>query len=79
MDTSEGLRCQKNKTFTMSEASHDGINNVTAENWAACVRHVVDKVEPDFSEKDCICENVVEEFTICVGTDSSSDEDDDDD
>ena len=73
---------RKNKTFTMSEAlklSHDGINNVTAENWAACVRHVVDKVEPDFWEKDCICENMVEEFTISVGTDSSSDENDDDD
>ena len=56
----------------MSEALkllHDGINNVNAENWAACVRHVVDKVKPDFLEKDCICENVVEEFTICVGTD----------
>ena len=66
----------------MSEALkllHDGINNVTAENWEACVRHVVDKVEPDFWEKDCICENVVEEFTICVGTDSSSDENEDDD
>ena len=78
----KGYNPRKNKTFTMSEALkllHDGINNVTAENWAACVRHVVDKVEPDFWEKDCICENVVEEFTICVGTDSSSDENEDDD
>ena len=77
----KGYAARKNKTFTMSEAvklSHDGINNVTAENWAACVQFVVDKVEPDFWEKDCICENVVE-FTICVGTDSSSDIDEDDD
>lgn len=73
---------RNNKIFTMAEAlklSRDGINTVTAENWAACVQHVVNKVEPDFWEKDCICENVVEEFTIRVGTDSSSDKDDNDD
>ena len=75
----KGYAARNNKTFTMAEAlklSHDGINTVTAENWAACVQQVVNKVEPDFWEKDSICENVVEEFTIHVGADSSSDEDD---
>ena len=78
----KGYAAKNNKTFTMAEAlklSHDGIDAVTPENWEACPRHVVDKVEPDFWEKDCICENIVEEFTICISDDSSSDEDDDDD
>ena len=50
---------------------------VTAEKWVACVKHVIDKVEPDFWEKDRICKNIVEEFTICVGGDSSNEDDDD--
>ena len=63
----------------MAEAlnlSRDGIDMVIAEKWAACVKHVIDKVEPDFWEKDRICENIVEEFTIRVGGDSSSEDDD---
>ena len=78
----KGYAARNNKNFTMAEAlklSQDGINTVTAENWAACVQHAVNKVEPDFWEKDCTCENVVEEFTIHVGADSSSDEEDDGD
>ena len=61
---------RNNKNFTMAEAlnlSRDGIDMATAEKWAACVQHVVDKVEPDFWEKDCICENIVEEFTMYWG------------
>ena len=76
----KGCAARNNKKFTMAEAlklSHEGNEKVTAENWAACVRHVVDKVEPDFWEEDHICENVVEEFIIRVGADSSSDEDSD--
>ena len=78
----KGYAARNNKYFTMAEAlklSYDGIDAVTAENWEACVRHVVDKVERDFCEKDCICETIVEEFTIRIGDDSSSDEDEDDD
>ena len=69
------------KNLTMVKAlklSHERIDAVTAENWAACVWHVVDKVEPDFWEKDRICENIVEEFTIHISADSSSVEDDND-
>ena len=76
----KGYAARNNKNFTMAEAlnlSRDGIDMVTAEKWAACVKHVIDKVEPDFWEKDRICENIVEEFTICVGGDSSSEDDDD--
>ena len=66
----KGYAARNNKNFTMAEAlnlSRDGIDMVTAEKWEACVKHVINKVEPDFWEKDRICENIVEEFTIRVG------------
>ena len=68
---------RQNKKFTMAEAlklSHEGIETVTPDKWAACVKHVVEKVEPHFWEKDHMCEEAVEEFIIRTGSNSSDDD-----
>lgn len=37
------------------------------ENWAACVRHVVDKVKPRLWEQDHLMKERVSEFMIALG------------
>ena len=67
-----------NKKITMVEAvnlCNEGIAAITMENWAACVKHVVDKVEPRFWEQDHLIKQTIDEFVIHIGPESDDKED----
>ena len=71
-----------NKDFTMVEIerlSKEGIHQVTKENWAKCVKHIIDKVESHYWENDHLVEEAVERLVIepnAEDSDSSSDDSD---
>ena len=55
--------------------SNEGIAAVTMENWAACIKHVVDEVEPRFWEQNHLIEEPIDEFVIHIGPESDDEED----
>ena len=64
--------------FTMLEAVDlctQGVAAVTTENWAACVKHVVNKVVPRFWEEDHLMKKTIIEFVIHVGPESDNEGD----
>ena len=48
---------------------------VMMENWAACVKHVVDKVEPSFWEQNHLMKETIGEFVIHTGPESDDEGD----
>ena len=57
----------------MKQLVRTGIAQVGPENWGKLVKHVQDKVEDKFWEKDALQESYIEEFIIRVGgSDSES-------
>ena len=54
-----------NKDFTtagIEQLAREGITQVTAEKWANCVKHIIQKVEKHYREID----GIVEEAVNCV-------------
>ena len=54
---------------------NQGIAAVTMENWAAYVKHMVDKVEPSFWEQDHLMKETIGEFVIHAGPESDDEGD----
>ena len=54
---------------------NEGTAAVTTENWAACVKHVLDEVERRFWEQDHLIEQTIDEFVIHTGPESNDEED----
>ena len=48
---------------------------MTTENWAACVKHMVNKVEQLFWEQDHLIEQIIDKFMIHIGSQSDDKED----
>ncbi len=65
----KGYAASHNTDFTMAgieQLARDGITQVTAEKWANCVKHVIQKVEKHYRETDGIVEEAVDRVLIEV-------------
>ncbi|PZC80770.1 hypothetical protein B5X24_HaOG213994 [Helicoverpa armigera] len=72
------------KTHKMAELKivlKESIQNIDAEKWKKCIKHVKEIVEPKMDAMDRNVETMTERFIINVGNDSSdgTESDDDDD
>ena len=50
---------------------------ITKEQWANCVKHVVDKVEPAYWRKDGLLDTTVPPVIIHLGDEESSEDEED--
>ena len=69
----KGYVARNNKTFTLKEVTqllHDGVQRITGEAWANCVRHVIETEEPRFWRVDDIMEEIAP-VAINVGHEDS--------
>ena len=65
----EGYAASHNKDFTMAgieQLAREGIMQVTAEKWANCFKHVVQKVEKHYRKTNRIFEEAVDRVLIEV-------------
>ena len=58
---------------------NESIQNIDAEKWKKCIKHVIEIVEPKMDAMDRNVEAMTERFVINVGNDDSSDSTDSDD
>ena len=81
MDISQGLRGYKhNVNFNLTEVQQltlEGFQHTTVYMWRKFCRHVVD-IENDYSDKDGLVDNIVDEIIIEYDGDKMEDEDEDD-
>ena len=71
---------QHNTWYTLQEVQRltpEGFKHTTADMWRNFYRHVV-KVEEDYTVKDGIVEETVEEMTLTITPDSGNDSEDED-
>lgn len=54
----------------------EAMNNITSENWQKCIKHTM-RIEDDYVKRDVAVNHLMEDFTINIGPDESSDEEDD--
>ncbi len=74
----KGYVAKHNKSFTMTETKQltiDGFKHTTTDMWRSFCRHVVD-VENNYTAKDGLMEDMIDELTIDTTDDSDDDEED---
>lgn len=73
----KGYVARKNVTFKFEDLQKllaEAFSQITPDKWKACVRHVVETVEPDMWRLDGIVDVLVQPMVIPFG-DSDSDDD----